>query len=354
MVTQNYRRFVLVCLFILTLVSGCAAFIMVKSAEGQSESCLVINEVAWAGTEASASDEWYEVANLCGEPLSTAGWYLETTQGDGDVVTATLPVTMVYADYGEIGFALFERTDDQAVSNITADGIHGSCAGCGGSLTGIFPNSDVVSFALYNADRTQYHIIWMIDGDWPAGSSSPRASMQANGIEWYTSNQSLGAQDAGGNPIFGTPGAENVPNTTNPNTCDTLPTSWDWDLDVVLFEDFSSRGEIYLEADLWGVAADGTLIQTIGQVTLAHFAQPNINGQTGWLVIETAWEEETSNACIDALEMLADGTENVLRGRPSGVADQSELWPVYADWLNAVLDFQKSGVFSSYLPVVSN
>jgi len=73
---------------------------------------VLISEVAWAGTAASASDEWIELHNPGQSEVDLRGWLL-TDQHDLNVALS-----------GAIsagGYFLLERTDDQSVANLSAD-----------------------------------------------------------------------------------------------------------------------------------------------------------------------------------------------------------------------------------------
>lgn len=298
---------------------------------------LRVTEVGWAGTAASTADEWYEVHNGGDGAVDTSAWYLMTIQGDGDVVTATMPITSIQpGDY-----VLFERTDDTTIATVPADGIHGG-TGSGGSLVGIFANDDVISFGIYDGAGGNMHIITMTaELRWPAGSSSPNASMQWLDGAWLTSNSGT-ELDAEGNVVFGTPGSANIPPIPNPVTCATLPDNYEWDLDLILFEDMSTQGQIQIDAILWGFDSEGTLSESAGAFTIIY-------ANDSWHVGEISYDPETSSDCVIALENLRDATATVLSG------DSSPLLPgggVYATWLRGVLEFQRSGLFATHLPVV--
>src|SRR3989304_7301721 len=76
---------------------------------------VLINEVAWAGTRASANDEWIELYNPGPAPVPLSGWTL-TDQNDISIELAGV------LDAG--AYFLLERTDDRTVSGIPADLIY--------------------------------------------------------------------------------------------------------------------------------------------------------------------------------------------------------------------------------------
>ncbi len=152
---------------------------------------VLINEVAWAGTRANASDEWIELHNPGPDPIPLAGWRL-TDGGDVQVaLSGSLP---------PFGYYLLERSDDGAIADVAADQTYtGGLNNAGEQLRLFGPQGELVDSA--NADG----------GGWPAGSASSRASMERRGGadisgNWgsFTGYHSVG-HDIRGNFIRGTP-----------------------------------------------------------------------------------------------------------------------------------------------------
>jgi len=77
---------------------------------------VVINEIAWMGTENSYSDEWIELFNNSASDLSLEGWKL-TAEDGSPLINLTGEITA-----GE--FFLSERTNDESVLGIKADLIY--------------------------------------------------------------------------------------------------------------------------------------------------------------------------------------------------------------------------------------
>ena len=152
---------------------------------------VLINEIAWSGTLASSSDEWIELRNPGAVSISLTGWKLT----DGADISISLSGTL--AAYS---FYLLERTDDSTVSDIAADGIYtGSLRDAGEVLQLLGPDGELVDSANSSG------------GSWPAGRSSPKASMERRGGgdsagNWgsFTGYNGDGL-DASGAPIRGTP-----------------------------------------------------------------------------------------------------------------------------------------------------
>ena len=163
---------------------------------------VVINEVAWAGTEANAADEWIELGNNTDRPITLTGWTLVAADGTPDIaLTGIIPAE---------GYFLLERTDDNTISDIPADQIYtGALSNAGETLTLRDESLNVIDTA--NADG----------GGWPAGTTgtgSPRyASMERLDPTVADSDANWGINDgltrngldADGNPLNGTPKAAN-------------------------------------------------------------------------------------------------------------------------------------------------
>ena len=77
---------------------------------------VVINELAWMGTSASANDEWLEIKNTTAFPVDLTGWTLSASDGTPSIsLNGSIPAG---------GYFLLERTDDSTVPGVTADLIY--------------------------------------------------------------------------------------------------------------------------------------------------------------------------------------------------------------------------------------
>ena len=183
---------------------------------------VVINEVALGGTAASSYDEWIELYNTTGTAISLAGW---TLQADDGTPSATLSGSI-----GPHGYFLIERTDDNTVSDITADLVAGF---------GTIENAGEV-LRLRNASSTQIDTANSNGGGWPGGTGSPGYyTMERidpgegdtdtnwgsnNGVTWN-------GRDANSSPLKGTAKAQNsiysssaTPTATRTPTLTNTPT----------------------------------------------------------------------------------------------------------------------------------
>ncbi len=161
---------------------------------------VVINEVAWGGTAASASHEWIELFNNSTRAVSLDGWRLMSADTDIDTLLAgTMPPG---------GYYLLERSSDAPVGDLPADRIYtGSLSNGGEDLLLLDVSTREIDSARFQADG------------WPGGSGSPdfrsmeRVTPSASGdlrVNWRSNDgSSRSGVDAGGEPINGTPRARN-------------------------------------------------------------------------------------------------------------------------------------------------
>ncbi|MGH2621396.1 MAG: lamin tail domain-containing protein, partial [Anaerolineales bacterium] len=152
---------------------------------------ILINEIAWAGTLASANDEWIELHNPGPDPIDLTGWRLSD---GGDVNVALV------GSIPPFSYFLLERTDETTVSDLAADFIYtGSLRNTGEHLELLGPVGEIIDTANSSG------------GGWPAGDASSRASMERRGGgdlpgNWATFTGYFGnGLDAAGHLIQGTP-----------------------------------------------------------------------------------------------------------------------------------------------------
>lgn len=164
---------------------------------------VVINEVAWMGTQADFNDEWIELFNPTGSAIDLSNWTLTSNDGNPNI---TIPAGKTI---GAGGYFLLERTIDNTVSDISADLIYtGALVNTGESLTLQDSKSNVVDTV--NIDG----------GAWPAGvnfSANTRFTMERISAKaadtdsnWRTNDGiTQNGKDAAGNVIHGTPRSAN-------------------------------------------------------------------------------------------------------------------------------------------------
>ncbi|MEK7627020.1 MAG: lamin tail domain-containing protein [Patescibacteria group bacterium] len=165
---------------------------------------VAINEVAWSGTKSSSGDEWIELKNNTGNAIDLTGWGIYEQGGDVLIVVLEGIIQPAF-------FYLTERTDDNTVSDIAASQTPKSFSGSGLSNSGeylVLKDASGVTIDSVNAA-----------GGWFFGATSPdyfsmeRIDSLASGddvVNWKSNNGvTRNGKDAEGNPINGTPLAEN-------------------------------------------------------------------------------------------------------------------------------------------------
>ena len=167
---------------------------------------VVINEIAWAGTMASANDEWIELYNTENFDINLAGWTLKAEDGTPEIIISGLTTpdggTTSGVNNSVIkaqGYFLLERTDDSTVNTVTADQIYSGALGNEGEV-----------LRLVNSAGTLIDTAGKADEKWLFGNSVGKVSMERTpdgGWKNFTGNPS--AKDANGNFINGTPGTAN-------------------------------------------------------------------------------------------------------------------------------------------------
>ena len=159
---------------------------------------VVINEIAWMGTNSSSYDEWIELYNNTDSPVNLSGWVLTSIDGTPNInLSGTIPAH---------GYFLLERTDDNTVSDISADQIYTGALNDGGEYLQL---KDKLGQIIDEVDCAT---------GWFAGDNSSKITMerlnpQINGSasgNWDSNNGlTINGKDADGNPINGTPKAQN-------------------------------------------------------------------------------------------------------------------------------------------------
>lgn len=170
---------------------------------------VVINEIGWAGTKASASDEWIELYNNSNNEIDLNGWVLKSKDGAPNInLNGMVPVS---------GFYLIERTADSTISDIAAD-FYGSF-GKNGNISNNGEDLELLDSSGALIDKVYF------PSGWPAGSASPdyisieRVNPLKDGSDkenWKSNNrEKINGKDAAGNIVFGTPRAENSAKLTD-------------------------------------------------------------------------------------------------------------------------------------------
>ena len=154
----NLKKLSFACLILLL-------FPVILSAE---EPAILINEIAWMGTETSGNDEWIELYNNTENEIDLTNWRLEATDGSPKI---NLEGVILPGNY-----FLLERTDDESMPDVIADQIY----------TGSLSNSGE-HLKLYDPENNLIDEINPTDG-WPGGDNSTKQTLErASQNNWQTS-----------------------------------------------------------------------------------------------------------------------------------------------------------------------
>jgi hypothetical protein len=154
---------------------------------------IIINEVAWGGTQAGGSSaQWIELYNPGAASVNLAGWHLIAADGIPDIA---LSGTIAAG-----GYYLLERTE--SATDVASDLIFPDALEAGGE-----------TLYLRAVDGNLVDTVNANGGPWPSGSGYPDyRSMERNDVapegdsSWITyDGTTANAHDSGGNPILGTP-----------------------------------------------------------------------------------------------------------------------------------------------------
>ncbi|MBN1488214.1 MAG: DUF11 domain-containing protein, partial [Anaerolineae bacterium] len=165
---------------------------------------VVINEIAWAGTQAATYDEWIELYNTTGYTINLSMWQLEASDYGPDIpLSGTIPPHNYY---------LLERGDDTTIQNITANLVYGS------NYYIWALSNDGEALTLTNATGEVIDRVNTRSRPWPGGHAAPayttmeRINAQVDGdriANWATFTGPGNGLDAAGNPVQGTPNRRN-------------------------------------------------------------------------------------------------------------------------------------------------
>jgi hypothetical protein len=143
---------------------------------------VVINEIAWMGTEVSYNDEWIELYNNTNSLIDLGNWKLKAQDGT--------PEIKLTGSILQKGFFLLERADDETIQNITADQIYKGALGNSGENLELIDNSG--------------NVIDEVDSSsgWFAGDNTTKQTMerQGPGRSGNDSDNWVTSQEPGGTP----------------------------------------------------------------------------------------------------------------------------------------------------------
>ena len=193
--SEKLKRLVMICMALTLATQGLT--LRVASAESNSFGDVVINEIAWAGSDDSSGDEWIELYNNSNETIELAGWEI---LDDG-----SSSYLIVEGEIKPKGYFLIEDKET-TVSTLQSNQVIGlSLANSGDSL--MLKNVDGIPIDIVNTDGL----------DWYAGNANLKATMEKidpsnlidDSANWASATFSNGSKSSAGSEILGTPGSVN-------------------------------------------------------------------------------------------------------------------------------------------------
>lgn len=169
---------------------------------------VTINEIAWMGTEAAATDEWIEFKNNTGQEIDLTCWRLIADDGT--------PSFKLYWKIPANGFYLIERTDDTTVQGIESDHplFYKGALNNSGELIKLYDKNGKLQDIVGGKEEDGSYLPWY-EGDNTKGIKATMERIDStkpgtNKNNWQTNDCSTrNGADAKGNPINGTPKAAN-------------------------------------------------------------------------------------------------------------------------------------------------
>jgi len=196
---------------------------------------IIINEVAWMGTQNSVNDEWIELKNVSSQEINLSNWQLLDKDEQIKVVFQQGSKIPAY------GFYLLERTDDDSVPFIAADYIYvGSLANQNEGLR-LFDSSCQLEDEVLSLP------------DWPAGDNSSKRTMERkSNFTWQTSavingtpkrENSTGYFAPSSGSSASSPATTTTTTTTKPSTTTTTTTLPIVDYPKILINEIKIAGK---------------------------------------------------------------------------------------------------------------
>jgi PKD repeat protein len=187
----NRHFFLLILVFFPVIIIGFSEIVSANNSVG-----VVINEIAWMGTENSSTDEWIELYNETDSEIILTGWMLKSTTSSFSVnLSGSIPAR---------GYFLLERTDDSSVPGISANQIYS------GSL-----NNNGENIELRNSQNILVDSI-NCSGGWTAGDNATKQTMEKNNNSWQTSAVPGGTPKAQNSSISAPDNNQPPSNNTTP------------------------------------------------------------------------------------------------------------------------------------------
>lgn len=200
---------------------------------------VVINELAWAGSSSSSSDEWIELLNTTAEDIDLTGWQITKDSSGGgsgedlmvDIITNPDPLANILPANGYFLIANNDQEYDFGSGKLSVLNISPNLIDSGITLS-----NDKLSIKLYQGVWNSGGVLVDSagDGQMPlAGSNSAKTSMERNeiiedgslGTSWHEATSATNLDDGvidkatplAPNSIFTPPLPKPIVNTVQPN-----------------------------------------------------------------------------------------------------------------------------------------
>ncbi len=136
---------------------------------------IIINEIAWMGTNTSYNDEWIELYNNTNSSINLDNWDIKAVDGTPEInLSGTIQAN---------GFYLLERTNDDTVPNIAADQIYTGALSNNGEHLQLFDDQNNLIDEINCTDS------------WLAGDNTTKQTMERiepTSSNWQTSKNPEG------------------------------------------------------------------------------------------------------------------------------------------------------------------
>ena len=267
---------------------------------------ILINEVAWMGSQNSSNDEWIKLKNILGLPINLNGWQLQDKDKQ---------IKIIFSEKDVIpsgGYFLLERTDDNSNPNTQADLIY----------SGALNNTDEALYIFDNNCQLEDEVL--ANPSWPAGDNSIKEPMKRfDSLYWYSGSKA---------PNFYGSSAPAL--TPAPATTPEAPSF------AVLINEIAWAGTKAYSGDEWIELynATGSSIDLTGWTLMAADGAPSITFSTssipagGYFLLERTDDTTVSDILADLIYTGALGNEGEkLELRDAGnnlidSADNSSGW----------------------------
>ncbi len=301
------------------------------------QGAVIINEIAWMGTDISYNDEWIELYNTSDNSINLDGWVLKAEDRTPEIaLTGTISAK---------GFYLLERTDDETVPEISVNLIYKGALGNKGEDLKLYDNSGNLIDEVDCSDG------------WPAGDNKTKQTMERTDSTetgspqgWQTSqnpggtpkaeNSSLPIQPAEDSPPLaetqdeklpevGPPAAEPVSYPTRVVFSEILPSPEGPDAENEWIEIFNQNN---FEVDISG----WKIKDKEGKITIYTFSAGTKISTLGYLVLERPETKITLNNSGEGLDFIYPNGEigdSITFGKASvGQSYNRTPTPPQQDW----------------------